>query len=162
MALLFQCTCSSSVQKGIIIAVIVIILLPVLNLAFADCKYTIKCNQQTSSTWLRFYKSCSYNYQPACKVCAQLVLRLLYIIHVCLSVHLHILLSTITSCTMLTCDFPLVDLMAALQYEYSTGIATMRCLALLRVLHTKDPRSKGNIHVRLTEVTRDAYRAANR
>ena len=37
----------------------------------------------------------------------------------------------------------------------------MSSLALLRVLHTKDPRSKGNIDVRLTEVTHDVYRAAN-
>jgi len=77
---------------------------------------------------------------------------------VCWSAHLHLILSTITSCTMLTCDFPLVDLMVALQFEYSTGVATMSSLALLRVSHTKDPRSKGSIDVRLT----DAYRAANR
>ena len=154
IALLFQRTCSSSVQKGIIIAVIVIILLPVLNLARADCKYTIKCNQQTSSTLLQLVKQ-SWILQHHVHIITSLHAKCVpgwsftLSMSVCLFVCLLVCASALNivyNYVMYNVDMrlSLVDLMAALQFEYSTGVATMSSLALLRVLHTKDPRSKGS------------------
>jgi len=42
----------------------------------------------------------------------------------------------IMSCTLLPCDFILFDLTTALQFKYSTGVATMSNLAQIQVRHT--------------------------
>jgi len=65
----------------------------------------------------------------------------------------------ITSCTLLLCDFILVDLAAL-----STGVATMSSLAQLQVSDIeKQCRRKADREWKCQKaaVTRDAYRAAN-
>ena len=65
----------------------------------------------------------------------------------------------ITSCTLLPCNFTLVDLSAVLQFEHSTGVATMSSVAQLQVRHSQEQRQSGN--ARSKKVTHDAYRPAN-
>jgi len=51
-------------------------------------------------------------------------------------------------------------LSTALQFEHSTGVATMSSVAQLRVRHSQEQRQSRNI--RSKKVTHDAYRPANR
>ena len=87
-------------------------------------------------------------YQPAMhKTHSRLVLGLLSAFHVCWFVCASALITctVITSCTLLPCNFTLVNLMAAL----SAGVATKSSLAQLQVWDTAEQRQQKCDNIRL-------------
>ena len=97
-----------------------------------------------------------------------MVLRLLYVYQVCLFVCASALTTytIITSHKLLPCDITLVDLTAALQFEYSTGVATVLSLAQLQVQDAEEQRQRRHEADRewnrwKQAATCDAYRVTN-